>query len=350
MKRLLLLSLFCVSFIGMQAQEISEEQWTLVTKRTATWCSLCGSWGWNFKNNLLEDQEGMPVVFWMAHPSGNLETETAKAITDNLGGAGQPVFYINNDNMGVSSGNANQKRDEFKLVIETLNSLAPFAGVGSTAVFDGEKITTMSRAKFLVDLEGGDYWLAAYLIDDEFVGFQASQGSNATHENVLKHSFHGTNYFGENIITGNVDANQEFVIDGEFVVANDPDLGDIDDGFSVVTVLWTRVDGKYTPLNLNRQPVTTLVSTNDVLTDIEATAYYAGAGQVNLNITSDKNISDAVVFLYDINGRAITNSNPTNINSGKNQITLESNDLTMGTYVVVIESALGSKSIKVSIR
>ena len=350
MKRLLLLSLFCLVGISMNAQEISEEQWTLVTKKTADWCSLCGSWGWSFKDDLLEDQAGLPVVFWMAHHSGNLQTATSKAITDNLGAGGQPVFFINNDNMGVGSGNTSQKRDEFQVVIETLNSLQPFAGVGSTAVFDGEKITTTSKVKFLFDLEGGDYWLASYLVDDELIAPQASQGSNATHENVLRHSFHGSNYFGENIITGNVSANQEFTVDGEFVVANDPDLGDIDDGFSVVTVIWTRVNGTYTPLNLNRQPVTTLVNTKDILSEIDASAFFAGAGQVNLKISSDKNINDATIYVYDINGRSIAMKNAFDIRTGENQVMLESSDFTIGTYIVMIESSLGSKSIKVSVQ
>ncbi|MDF1697063.1 MAG: T9SS type A sorting domain-containing protein [Saprospiraceae bacterium] len=350
MKRLLLLAFFGFATLGSTAQEISEDQWTLVTKKTATWCSLCGSWGWDFKDNLLEDQQDMPVVFWMAHFSGDLQTETAKAIINNFGGSGQPIFYIGTDNMGVGSGNANQKRDEFKITIESLNAFPPFAGVGSTAEFDGEKITTKSRVKFLIDLEGGEYWLASYLVDDELVAFQQSQGNNATHENVLLHSFHGTNYFGENVTTGSVEANQEFTVDGEFLISDDPSLENVGEGYSVVTVLWSRVDGKYTPFNLNRQPITTVVSTKDILNSVDVSAFYAGAGQVNLSVTSDQNISDATVYLYDINGRTVAMKNNVQIYAGENQLTLQSQELSPATYVAVIESSQGSKSIKISIR
>ena len=350
MKRLLLLAFFSISMFGLNAQEISEEQWTLVTKKTADWCSKCGSWGWTFKDYLFEDQEGLPVVFWMAHYSGGLMTETAKAITDNFDAVGQPVFFLNNDNMGVGSGNLNDKRAEFQILIESLSSFPAFAAVGSTAVFDGEKITSNSRAKILVELEGGDYWLSSYLVDDELIASQASQGNNALHQNVLLHSFHGSNYFGENVATGALDVNQEFTIAGELDFSGQANIPNYADGYSIVTILWTKVGETYTPVNLNHQPVTELVGTKDILTSIDIAAFHLGAGQINLNISSDENIKNANVLLFDINGRSIAMKKDVEINAGENQVTLNTQELTLGTYVVVVESEAGSRSIKVSVR
>jgi flagellar hook assembly protein FlgD len=350
MKKLLLLSVFTLATFVVNAQEISDEQWTLVSKRTADWCTFCGGWGWTFKDNLLEDQEGLPVVFWMVHYSGGLMTPTAKAISDNFGGSGQPVFFLNNDNMNVGSFNTDLKREEFKNFIESYSLFDAFAGVGSTATFDGEKITTKARAQILINLEGGEYWLSSYLVDDELIAYQQSQGQNAKHQNVLLHSFNGTNYFGENVANGAVNANQEFIVEGELDFTGQDDIPNYADGYSVVTILWTRVNGKYTPLNLNRQPITSLVSTKDILQSVEVTAFHLGAGQVSLNITSDQNIDNARVNLYDINGQVVAAQKGVQINSGENQLILDAQELTMGTYVVVVESEKGSRSIKVSVR
>ncbi|MEM9547435.1 MAG: T9SS type A sorting domain-containing protein [Bacteroidota bacterium] len=352
MKRLLALALFAFTTINVNAQEISEDQWILIQKKTADWCSLCGSWGWNFKNDLLEDFEGENVVFWMVHFSSNndLDTPTAKAISNNFGSAPQPSFFIENDNQNVTSGTAAEKRDLINIFVETFSGNPPQAGVGSVAVFDGEKITTTSRVKFLQELAGGDYWLASYLVDDELISFQAAQSSSAVHENILMHSFHGTNYFGENVITGAVAANEEFTIDGELDFSGQTNIPDYSDGYSIVTVLWARVAGEYTPVNLNRQPITAIVSTNDVLSNVDISAFHLGAGQVNLNITSDEKINNANISLFNINGQTVASQQHVQINSGENQILLEGQDLTIGTYVVVVESAIGSRSIKISVR
>ena len=349
MKKLLLLTIISFATLTINAQEVSEEQWSLVTKKTADWCTFCGGWGWTFKDYLLEDQEGLPVVFWMAHYSGGLQTPTAKAISDNFPSSGQPVFFLNNDNMLVSSGNLNAKRAEFQLFIESISALSPFAGVGSTAVFDGEKIISKSKAKMFTNLEGGDYWLASYLVDDELIAYQASQGNNAKHQNILLHSFHGNEYFGENVNIGAVSTNQEFIVDGELDFTDDSNIPDYTDGYSIVTILWTKVGSTYTPLNLNRQPITGVVSTKDELNSINVAAFHLGAGQISLNITSDQIINDVNILLFDINGRAISSINSVNINAGDNRIILETQELTLGTYVVVVESELGSRSIKVSV-
>ena len=350
MKKILLLICLTLGAMTMNAQEVSSEQWSLITKKTADWCPNCGQWGWTFKNNILEDQKDKPVVFWMAHYSGDLQTETAKAIINNIPSSGQPIFYINNDNMNVFSSNIAAKRDEFNVLLDGLASFEAFGGVGSTASFDGEKITNMAKAKFFVDLEGGDYWLASYLVDDELVAYQASQGNNAVHENILLHSFNGSNYFGMNIQNGAVAADQEFIVEGELDFSGQSDIPDYTVGYSVVTILWSKVGGQYTPFNLNKQPVTGLVSTNDVLENVSVTAFHLGAGQTDLTINSDININNATITLFDINGRTVASKNNVSIIEGANQVMLDSQELSLGTYFVNIQSEAGNKSLKVSVR
>ncbi len=350
MKKLLLLAFFSFAALAINAQEISEDQWTLVSKKTADSCSDCGSWAWEFRDSLLEDQVELPVVFWMVHSSGGLMTPTAEAISDNFVDSNPPVFYLNNDNLNVESSNTNAKRGEFELLIESLSAFVPFAGVGSTAIFDGEKITSTARAKFLFDLEGGDYWLSSYLVDDELIAYQESQGDNAEHKNILLHSFNGTDFFGVNVATGEVSANQEFTVDGELDFSGQANIPDYGDGYSVVTILWGNVGGTFTPVNLNRQPVTSVVSTKDILKNVDVAAFHLGAGQISLNITSDQKIDNANILLFDINGQTVASQKGIQINSGDNQVVLKTQELTLGTYVVVVESEIGNRSIKINVR
>lgn len=355
MKKLLLLACLITGTLSMNAQEISTEQWYLVTKKTADWCPFCGQWGWTFKNNIIADQADKPTVIWSAHHSGGLRTATSSAIIDNFpSSGGQPVFFVNNDNWNVTGGNISSRRDELNQYLEDLSSFPAFAGVGSTAVFDGTKITNTAKVRFLTDLEadadGGEYWLASYLVDDILVAFQSSQGNNAQHTNILLHSFNGDNHFGENIVNGSVTADQEFLVEGELDFSGDNDIPDYADGYSVVTILWARVGGSLTPFNLNKQLVTGTTATDDVLENVSIAAFHLGAGQVNLNITSDKVMSDATISLFDINGRTITTKKAVSINEGDNQVVLDAQDLTLGTYIVNIQSELGSKSLKVSVR
>lgn len=331
------------------AQEISTEQWTMVTKKTADWCPFCGQWGWEFKNNLIEDFAEDNVVLWAAHHSGGLMTETSKAITDNMPSSGQPVFYINLDNMSVFNSNSAAKRDEFGIVVESLNGFDPIVGVGSDAIFDGEKITTTARAKFLVDSGAEDYYLASYLVDDMLIATQSGQGSNAMHSNILLHSFNGDNHFGINVAENGASAEDEYFVEGELDFTGQSNIPDYTDGYSVVTILWYFVDGNYTPINLNRQSITGSVSTKDLLQNVDITAFHLGAGQVALDITSKNNIDDATISLFDIQGRTL-GTTQASIVAGSNSIQLNTQDLPLGTYLINVQSAQGSKTIKISAR
>ena len=356
MKKLLLLACLITGTLSMNAQEVSTEQWYLVTKKTADWCPFCGQQGWTFKNNIIADQADKPTVIWSAHHSGGLRTETSSAIIDNLpSSGGQPVFFVNNDNWNVTGGNISSRRTELNQYLEDLSSFPAFAGVGSSAVFDGTKITNTAKVRFLVDLEpdadGGKYWLASYLVDDILVAYQSEQGNNAQHTNILMHSFNGDNHFGERVVNGeNISSGQEFLVEGELDFSGDTNIPDYADGYSVVTILWAELGNDLTPFNLNKQLITGSTATDDVLENVSISAFHLGAGQVNLNITSDKTMSDATISLFDISGRTISTKNSISINEGDNQIVLDAQDLTLGTYIVNIQSELGNKSLKVSVR
>jgi len=350
MKKILLLGALIFGAFAINAQEVSEEQWTLISKKTADWCPLCGSWGWSFNMNLHNEFDDDNVVTWALHYSGDLMTPTAKDISDNFMSSGQPKFFLNTDDMNVLSSNTDEKIEEFKLIVESLNSFEPFAAVGTDAEYYNGNISFTSRANFLVDLEGGNYYLASYLVQKNLIAPQASQGNNANHTSVLLTSL-TEDSFGENIVNGAVSSGDDFTISGDIDVStlSQPYTGDHTD-YEVVTVLWTSVGGSYTPFNLNKQDLSLpIASTNDAKKSVDLKAYVGSNGQINVSIDLENAVDFATLKLINIAGNTVVEQ-PLKLEVGQNQVVLENKNYPSGTYIINITTDNSTTSRKISIK
>ena len=72
--------LICLCFFQanvINAQQVSDKQWSLIHERTADWCPNCGSWGWDLKTKLIEKLDKKNVVFMASHHSGGLSNPTS---------------------------------------------------------------------------------------------------------------------------------------------------------------------------------------------------------------------------------------------------------------------------------
>ena len=70
---LLIACLFAMQAI---AQQVAQVQRSIVTKRTADWCPNCGTYGWTYFKDAIE-QNGDKAVFIAAHYSGGLAAPAA---------------------------------------------------------------------------------------------------------------------------------------------------------------------------------------------------------------------------------------------------------------------------------
>lgn len=70
MKRIIPCFLFLLAAFGIGAQNVTDIQTTLITKRTADWCPYCGSYGWQFTTQLKPKLEGKDAIMWNVHHSG----------------------------------------------------------------------------------------------------------------------------------------------------------------------------------------------------------------------------------------------------------------------------------------
>lgn len=324
MKKITLIIASVFFALSLYAQEVNKEQWTIITKRSATWCPHCGGWGWDLFKDLIDDNADKNVIIWAAHFSGDLENTASSAITSELGGAGQPLFFVNSDNMGVSSSNTATKRDEINLYVDDLLNFSPFAGIGVMAEYDGTRLKVDGKAEFLVDIADGDYYLAFYVLKDHVNANQSGQSSNADHRFVLSHAV--TPSFGRAISSGSVEAGATFELQ------ESADIADIDvENDEVIAILWNlRSDGKYAFFNANRSPIQLTSNTTELASQQDLSARY-NAGQVIIDIATEE-AATATLSLINIQGQAVQQKQVKL--SGVQSYQMDTAQLLSGTYFV----------------
>ncbi len=245
--RLLFLFFLCLSslLLGAQTVTVPETQQLLITKRTATWCTHCGTWGWTLFNNLREDNSEDAVLI-AAHYSGNLQTPVALSLTDNFYAIGQPRFYVGDVDQNVSSGNIAQRRDEIRQQVVDSKDVAPAVQAGIVAGVQNDSLQVVVTAEFFTEQEG-DFYLGIYLVRKEVLDVQTPQTGMVTHHNVL-HSALTEEWQGISLGNGTLMAGTRQDFYTEVALGGDLTV----DNLSIVTVIWRKEEGKYLFVNANQ--------------------------------------------------------------------------------------------------
>ncbi len=312
----------------------------LISKRTATWCPNCGTWGWDFKTALLEEISSDQATFVALHFSGDLLNETSKVISDNLGGFGQPSFFLNNTNLNVSSGNWQTRLEELKASVETMNAEIPGFGIelhGYLGEATNEVVTEISL--HVNEAAEGEYYLGTYLVIDDFIHNQAGNSSMASHSKLLVEEFSG-NIFGREIGNGPIlEGVMDFSISSTFETA-------IEGPTDVLVVIWQKVDETYSIVNTAVVENVELLSNNDNHDWVtEAKSYYA-QNAINVSLQSEEIIGEYKINIINTNGQIVrTVSN----NSFENNLELQidASLIPNGNYFINMVSSKGIWSDKV---
>ncbi len=243
MKRLLLLAVWSLCGPCLWAQQIDPTYRPLITKRTADWCPNCGTWGWTFFHWLLEDLDGKAVI-WAAHHSGDLETDASGAIADNFQGFSQPIFYLNETDLDVTSSNMSQKRTEVAQQVDALSQMVPVAGIGLDARIENATLYVDARVEFLQAAQG-PLRLGLYLVEKKRVAPQAGQSDQAEHKRLLRTAL-TDEIFGVVLSESGMQAGETFSHSLSFALTDPLWTAD---NLSVVGVLWQAAGNKFVPLN-----------------------------------------------------------------------------------------------------
>ncbi len=338
---------FMLSF-SLQAQNVPVPQTSVpvIMKTSASWCSLCGGYGWNFFQQLLDDHQNQAVVF-TGHISGDYNSSAATQIGANFGVFGHPTFLLNGVNKGVNSGNTNAKRAEIATDVQNLLSVPPSVQLGIDANYSGSQLTVNYSLKAFNNLSG-DYHAAFYLTEKEKVGQQAPIGSQAIHKNLFRHELNG-NTFGPVIFSGTTPAGT--IYDGNFTVALD---NYSPANIEIIGIIWKATGNSYQIANANIDK--TVQQTTDIPDPIDQQT----ALKVFPTVISDNAIvelmaarvmDEAEIYISDITGKKISVIFSGRMAAGKQVFQINRTEIdAVGLNFVVFRSGNLLKTVKLILK
>jgi len=336
MKKLILLFalLFNLHFFA-NAQEVEQVQKTLLTKIAADWCPPCGSWGWAMWEDVIDENKDKAILM-AVHHSGGLKSPTSEALSDNLNISGQPRFYLNNENQNVTAGSAGSKLTEITGIVDVAYDNPPVVGVGVAAYLTGtDQLTVDTKTRFF-EAANANYYVAVYVVEDQFVSYQASIGNDAVHKRLLRTAV-GDDHFGQEIINGSVVATDEFT--HQFSMTVDPEWNL--DNVEIVAVIWSKEGDTYRFANTSSTtefaaPTSTSdLANGNVLLDVMPTI---SDRAVNIELEVKERQEDITIQVVDQLGRTVKNVFEGNLNNGTHQFQVNKSDVEQaGLFFTVVK-------------
>lgn len=315
----------------------------LISKRTADWCTNCGSWGWTFKTAILDEISAEDATIVVVHYSGGLASPISTAISNELGGFGQPVYFLNSDNINASSGNWDDRLVELKDNVTFMNAEIPDFGIDLHGFYGASSNEIVAEIDLYVNQAvEGEYYIGTYLLDNKLISFQAGSvagGSNAEHKKVILDEFSGEP-FGRAIGNGPIlEGVMNFNISATFdaVPAERTDIA---------VIVWEKIGDDYSIVNTAVvEDIQLLSSTNDFNWVSEASARFMN-NEINVALQSEEAIGEYQLRVIDMNGRVVTEDQGTTLDNNVN-IQVDAAALTSGNYFVNFLSSNGIWSEKV---
>lgn len=317
MKYIYTLLFFLLSF-GIFAQT----QKTLITKRTATWCPFCGSWGWELAK-AIEEKDNPNGIVIRAHYSGDLVSEASLAITNNFGGIYQPEFYVNEEKIAVGGSTWMTKVDEFDAVIDENADELPEVSFFANSSVSGNTISLDATVNALKNMEG-EYYFGAYLLEDYVVNYQSSIGNDAVHNNVLRDAF-TSNVFGEEF--GNATVEEGF--SKKFELSVNPEGGDVNNRkFKILLILWKKDGEKYSVVNIDFFEAGQSTNVEEIKAINQFNIYTIGE-QLIIDTKETMDYMDTTIEIFDSTGKRIQSQR---LNNQQKSVILLNSSMVKGIY------------------
>ena len=339
MKGLFTLCFFLIFGISISsAQQVAEVQQSLITKRTATWCPFCGSWGWDFFDNLLATTSTKAVLVAAHFGGSKLENPTSIAFVDNLGGSSQPKFFVNNELQNVTSSNMPAALADIKTKVDNNYSSAPLANVGLETAWNGNNLDIKTRTKFFQNGDGA-FYLGLYLVEDEVMEIQASQNGTVAHSRILRKAATPST-FGDLFASGSIGAGTEYTSTYTTSIS-----GYNIDNLDVVGIIWKEESGKYQVVNvwaIDAKPGISSSSELDQVEGLKASLYptiLQEEGTVSISLDAPLELS-----LVAVNGlgQPMSTLYQGNLSPGEYSFRLDSHSFpAAGWYSVLIRTPKG---------
>lgn len=339
-KRTFTLLIAALFILKASAQQVLEEQRTLITKRTATWCPNCGTWGWTLMQGLIEDNQDKAVII-AAHESGILETAAAADITDNWGAFSQPRFFVNETDFGVTPSQIQTARTDIKAFVDQAFTHGPVANAGFNWNFANNTLKVDARVRFFQETQG-DFYLGLYLLENNVMEIQSGQSGLANHQKVLRFCLTQDSW-GKPVTNGTVAAGTDFDLDYELSISS---IDGYD--YELAAIVWNKVNDVYIPVNAWSSDLTspTAVKENTGLSAFEVFPSVS-SGHATVTLELERNQQMSVIDLLDNQGRIVTNLHKGPLSAGNHTFPLQQSAfLSKGLYFIRYADGNGIASRK----
>ncbi len=333
MKRLFTLLVFALFVNVMFAQTVPEEQKSLITKVTATWCSNCGSWGWTFYEDLITDNDDKAIMV-AAHYSGSLENTVGTEWSSNLGATSQPRFILNNTDQNVLSNATAARRTEIAAAVTANATMAPIVNAAVDVYDDG---TFNVKTQFFQNATG-DYYTSVYVIEENVIANQAgnSSGSNTSHHDILRAAVTPTT-FGDMTGSGTINSGAIFDNTYNYTLNSGWNM----DNLHFAAIVWEKVGDKYEYVNGSitnsitpANPTAVKDLSNEIKVSVQPNIIKENA-QLVLELDEQKDLEIRMVNLLGQEVKAIHSGN---LNEGKQIFEIQKENISNGIYFIQISS------------
>lgn len=344
MKQILLAIFLTIAFSSFElnAQSVTEEQRTLLVKKTADWCPHCGNWGWGFMKDIISDNENSAVAIGM-HFSGGLLNNDARTVVNDFGGSGQPRFYVNGVDQNVSSSNTSTKRTEVQDLVDANFALDPDVNCGMNAELANGMIEVTAKAKFFQNVSG-EYYMAMYIVEDSVFWNQTPLGTTH-HPMIMRGSM--SDVYGDLVINGSASAGDEFILD--YIIPVDADWNT--DRIRIAGVIWKKVGSDYEFVNTYSVDEFG-VSTSVDFVEVEQMELSPNIGAHNsqLTILSTASIENATIELVNMAGQSLHTIHQGILSEGETTFQIELSKYPAGSYFVRLSDGKRIQSKKLIIQ
>src|SRR5690554_5808160 len=243
--------LLMLSTIGY-SQTVAEQQTALVVKKTATWCTPCGTWGWDLFSEIWDEVGEESVILEMHNSSSSgLYSPDANAFYSlHEQRSSTPVFYVNtiNEVEYAQSGGIYPSITKTNVIaaVDSTNAQSPIVNSGFNHSISGTTLEINTKVKFFENASG-EYYLGVYVTEDNVQESQNGISGTATHKRIMRASV-SPNIQGSLITNGSVSAGDEFTESYSFEL----DAGWNTDYIKVFTVIWEKNGSKYDYVNAHQ--------------------------------------------------------------------------------------------------
>lgn len=315
--------------------EVEQKQRSLIMKRTADWCVNCGTWGWDYFKDLIDETSDNTSIL-AAHHSGFLQTNVSFELTNSLDGFGQPNFYFGKDLIAVGGTSWMSVKEEIKQAIDDLyDNGSPDAAIGLRLSIDsGNEMLLESKTVFYEDMNH-DIYVSFYVVRNNIIAYQDGIGEDAVHQKVLRLELSHQPY-GSLLVEGPIEAGQEIDYEVPFRLGDNFDLSNME----LIAVLWEKDGDNYNYVNTNKTSnIEGLPTSTDQLLSKDAYSITPNISTdfVNIQMNPAQPVSDAMVDLLNINGQLIHQLYKGALSSTQHvELQRSALNLSAGTYIVRI--------------